>query len=75
MHGTAIACQSTTDPPTARALCSLPEERGHRSMAGTAGTSRRRLSTAPARESSCTLPLLSSFCVPEISSSPGQLHM
>jgi len=33
-----------------------------------------RLCKAPAGESSCTLPLLRSFCVPEISSSPGQLH-
>lgn len=61
--------------PCPRALRSHPEERGHGSTAGMAGTSRRRLSTAPARESSCTLPLLSSFCVPEISSSPGQIHM
>lgn len=44
-------------------------------MAGMVVTSIRRLCKAPARESSCTLPLLRSFCVPEISSSPGQLHM
>lgn len=74
-HGAARENQSSPEPRPARALRSHPEERGHRSRAGTEGTSRRRLSTAPARESSRTLALLSSFCAPEISSSPGQLHM
>lgn len=75
LPSTAIVCRGTAGIPSARHCPCTPKEQGHGSMAGTVGTSRRRLCKAPARESSCTLPLRRSFCVPEISSPPGHLHV